>query len=128
MSFRLKAGKYDIIWPIYFLKYCLSMICFTFFGQIFILLISAFKCKEGRIYYSSTIKNCKIGTWFYIGIPFACIGIIIQIILSYITISMYYQADFINEGNNLLKKRSSILDIIFLFNKIIIIIIFGFDK
>ena len=127
MSFRLKAGKYNILWPICILKYCLPIICKTFFGQIFILLISAFKCPEGRLYYNSK-ASCTIGTWFYVGVPISCFAIIIQIILSYVTISMYYQADFISEGNNLLKKRSSISDIIFLMNKIIFIIMFGFDK
>ena len=127
MSFRLKAGKYNILWPICILKYCLPIICKTFFGQIFILLISAFKCPEGRLYYNSKAP-CTVGTWFYVGVPISCLAIIIQIVLSYVTISMYYQADFISEGNNLLKKRSSISDIIFLMNKIIFIIMFGFDK
>jgi hypothetical protein len=44
------------------------------------------------------------------------------------TISMYYNADFIIEGNDLLKKRSATPDLIFLVCKIIIIITFGFDK
>ena len=128
MSFRLNSGKYNILWPIYILKYCLPIISQTFFGQIFILLISAFKCKEGRYYYNSKSTDCKIGTWYYIGIPISILAIIIQLLLSYITNSMYYQADFIIEGNNTLKKRTSTTDIILLFNKIILIIIFGFDK
>ena len=42
---------------------------------------------------------------------------------------MYYQADFISEGNDLLKKRTSIPDIIiFLLTKIVLIMTFGFDK
>ena len=41
---------------------------------------------------------------------------------------MYYNADFIIEGNDLLKKRSSIPDIVFLFCKIIVLMAFGFDK
>jgi hypothetical protein len=53
---------------------------------------------------------------------------ILQILLAYLTISMYYIADFITEGNNILKKRTSIPDVIFLFCKIIIITTFGFDE
>ena len=128
MSFRLNAGKYNILWPIDILKYCLPIMSQTLFGQIFILLISAFKCKGGRLYYNSKVDGCKVGTWYYVGLPISIIAIVLQLLLSYITISMYYQADFILEGNNILKKRTSSSDIIFLINKIILIIIFGFDK
>ena len=128
MCFRLNARKYNVLWPITILKYCLPIICKTFYGQIFILLISAFKCKGGRLYYNSKIKNCKVGNWFYIGVPISSLAIIFQFILSYITNSMYYQADFIIEGKNLLKKRTSTTDIILLFIKMILIITFGFDK
>ena len=113
MSFRLKSGKYDIQWPITLLKYLLPMLCSTFFGHIFLLLTSTFKCLMGKLYYAATI-TCEIGLWYYITAPLSIISMIAQIILSYITISIYYQADFIIEGNNLLKKRSSISDIIFL--------------
>ena len=65
MCFRLKKGKYNILWPINILKYILPLITSTFFGQIFILLISAFKCKEGRLYYNSK-ASCTIGPWFYV--------------------------------------------------------------
>ena len=42
---------------------------------------------------------------------------------------MYYQHDFINEEKDLiLKKRSSTPEIIFLINKMILVIAFGFDK
>jgi hypothetical protein len=44
------------------------------------------------------------------------------------TISMYYNADCFIEGNDPLKKRTSIPDIIFLFCKVIINITFGYDK
>ena len=44
------------------------------------------------------------------------------------TLSMHYQVDFINEGKDTIKKRNSTQEIFFLLNKIILIIIFGFDK
>ena len=81
MCFRLNARKYNVLWPITILKYCLPIICKTFYGQIFILLISAFKCKGGRLYYNSKIKNCKVGNWFYIGVPISSLAIIFQFIL-----------------------------------------------
>ena len=127
MSFRLKSGKYDIQWPISFLKYLLPILCFTFFGQIFLLLTSVFRCLTGRLYYAATV-SCEIGPWYYVTAPLSILSLIAQIIISYMTISIYYQADFINEGKNLLKKRTSLPDIIFFVNKIIVIIIFEFDK
>ena len=127
MSFRLKDGKYNILWPICILKYCLPIICFTFFGQFFLLLISIFICKSDKTYYDDRVP-CRRYKYFYLCAPTSIIGIIIQIILSYITISMYFIPDFINRGNDLLKKRTSTPELIFLFCKIIIIIIFTFDK
>ena len=105
----------------------MPVICFTFFGHSFILLISPFKCLQGRLYYTSK-ASCEIGLLFYFNAPLSVIVIIIQLLLSYLTISMYYNADFIIEGNDLLKKRTSIPDIVFLFCKIIVLMAFGFDK
>ena len=127
MSLRLKSGNYSILWPISILKYFLPIICHTFFGHTFLLLLSIFKCITGKLYYGSKI-SCEINILVYFNAPLSVIAMIIQIFLSYLTISMYYNADFIIEGNDLLKKRTSIPDIIFLFCKIIIIITFVFDK
>ena len=127
MSLRLKKGKFNVLWPMCILKYCLSFICSTFFGQTFLLLISAFVCTNGKTYYDENVI-CGQSIFYYFSFPTSIIAIFIQIILSYITISMLYQPDFIYEGNNLLKKRSSKPDIIFLFCKILINIIFLFDK
>ena len=127
MSFRLKEGKYNILWPLVILKYCLPLMCFTFFGQSFLLLISAFKCLSGKLYYGSK-AICPINGLFYFNVILSSLAIIIQIFLSYITISMHFIPDFITEGDNLLKKRTSLPDIIFFFCKIIIILTFNFDK
>ena len=77
MAFRFKKGKYNIIWPVEILKYVLPIISCTFFGQIFALLISAFKCPTGRLYYNANV-SCTIGNWFYIIVPIGAIAIIIQ--------------------------------------------------
>ena len=58
----------------------------------------------------------------------AIIAILIQIMLSYVSISMNYYPDFFPEAYNFMKKRSSFPDVIFMFSKILIIIIFIFDK
>ena len=44
------------------------------------------------------------------------------------TISLYYHCDFVYEAGDVLKKNNPIPDIVFLFNKIIIIITFMFDE
>ena len=128
MCLRFKAGKYNFLWPITILCYALPIISKTFFGQIFLLLISIFKCIYGKqLYYASTTQ-CEIGTWYYITMPLCCIALLLQVILSYTTISLYYQPDFIYDNNDTLKKTNPIPDFIFLLNKILIIIIFMFDK
>ena len=127
MAFRLKEGKYNILWPICILKYCLPIICFTFFGQLFLLLLSIFICRNDKTYYDDKIP-CRKNRFFYLSAPTSILGIIIQLILSYITISMYFVPDFINRGSDLLKKRTSMPELFFLFCKIFIIVIFIFDK
>ena len=128
MCLRFKAGKYNILWPITILCYALPIISKTFFGQIFLLLISIFKCIYGKTLYYASTTQCEVGTWYYITMPLCCIALLVQIILSYITISLYYQPDFIYDNNDTLKKTNPIPDFIFLLNKILIIIIFLFDK
>ena len=126
MCIQLKQGKYSIIWPITILKYCLPLIC-TFFGQTFLLLITVFDCRNDKTYFDDNVP-CRTGTWYYYSCPLSIIAMLIQVILSYLTISMNYYPDFFLEENYLGKKRSSFPDIIFLFCKILIIIIFVFDK
>lgn len=128
MCLRFMVGKYNILWPINILRYALPIICITFFGQLFLILLSIFKCiYDNKLYYAADVE-CQIGSWYYITCPICCIGIILQIILSYITISLYYQADFICENTNVLKKNNPLSELIFMLNKILIIIIFMFDK
>ena len=78
MSIRLKKGKYNIIWPVCVLKYCLPMICYTFFGHTFLLLISIFKCLKGTLYYFS-IASCEINTLFYFNASLSVIIMLLQI-------------------------------------------------
>ena len=125
MSIRLKKGKYNIIWPITILKYCLPLM-WTFFGPTFLLLITVFYCRNGKTYFAPNM-DCRSGTWYFYGYPITIIAIIIQVILAYLTVSMHYRPDFYVEGDNLLKKRCSFPDVIFLFCKILILVIFIFD-
>ena len=128
MCTRFMAGKFNILWPICILCYALPLICQTFFGQIFLMLISIFKCMSESILYYGSTAECHIENWYYVTLPICCIGLIIQISLSYVTLSLYYQADFICETGDVIKKTNPVPDIIFLINKMLIIITFCFDK
>ena len=94
MSLRLKAKKYNIIWPIYLLKYILPIFFESFFGQTYLLIISLFYCKNGKSYYNSEL-SCRNNTYFYVLTPFSIFALIIQIFISFITVSVYYQPEYI---------------------------------
>ena len=131
MSYKLKSNtNYNILWPITFLKYCLPIFFITFFGQTFLLIISLFECRDGKSYYDKDFSCEKNDVWFYVLLPFAIIALFIQILISLITASMYYKPDYIidNKIDSVLVKRNTISDIYFLLCKIIIIILFLFDK
>ena len=129
MSIRLKAKKYNILWPIYLLKYILPIFFVSFFGQTYLLIISLFFCKNGKSYYNSEL-SCRNGTYFYVLAPFSIIALIIQIFFSFITVSVYYQPEYIinKKKNYILIKRNSLSDIVFLFCKILIISILTFAQ
>ena len=128
MTFRLKSNNYRVLWPIYILKYSLPIFFISFFGQTFLLMLTLFTCTNGKSYYNSNI-SCKQDIYFYSVVPITIIGIIIQIILSLITVSMYYQQDFINKNiNGVLTKKNSFSDVVFLICKMIIILIFNFGN
>ena len=126
MLFSNKKKK--ILWPISILKNCLPVFFISFFGQTFLLIISLYECRDGKTYYDSgTI--CKEGTFFYALIGFSILALVIQIFFSFITVSLYYQNDFIiNNNDGVLKKRNSKSELVLLLCKIIIITIFVFDR
>ena len=92
------------------------------------ILLSAFKCIHSNKLYYAGDAECEIGNWYYITLVVASISIILQINLSYVTVSLYYHADFIYESGDILKRNNPFPDIIFLVNKIVIIITFMFDQ
>ena len=124
---KLKIKKYNIYISI--LKIALPLISFVFFGQILGFLISIFLCDINSKYsiIDSSMK-CHSGTLFYIEGVLSIIGICILFLISYITIILFYKPNFINEENDVLKKTSSIPDIILFINKIIFTIIFFIIK
>ena len=131
ISHKLKSNKNNkILWPINLLKYCLPLFFITFFGQTFLLIISLFEFRNGKSYYDENFSFKKNSIWFYALLPFAVVALLIQIFISLITVSMYYKPDYIidNKIDSVLVKRNTISDIYFLLCKIIIIILFIFDR
>ena len=128
MIFAFNNKKKKIVWPISILKYCLPIFFITFFGQTFLLIISLFECRDGKTYYDSE-RLCKNGNYYFILGIVSILALIIQIFFSFITVSLYYQNDFIiNNNDGVLKKRSSKSELVLLLCKIIIILIFVFDR
>ena len=127
--FGFKSKKKKLIWPISILKYCLPIFFNTFFGQTFLLIISLFECRDGKTYYDSEVV-CKNDAYFYALGAASILAILIQIFFGFITVSLYYQNDFIINNNNdgVLKKRNSKSELVLLLCKILIIFIFIFDR
>ena len=130
MTVILNDKNNKIIWPVNILKFCLPIFFITFFGQTLLLIISLFECRDGKTYYDSE-SNCREGIFFYILTIFSILILIIQFFFAFLTSSMYYKSDFINfnkNEENVLRKRNSYSEIVFLLCKIIIIFIFVFDS
>ena len=129
MILRFKSKKYNFLWPLYILKYCLPIIFITFFGQTFILILSVYECTNGITFYDENY-SCPNKKAFRILYPLTVFPIIIQIFFGFITVTLYFIPDYIsiNNNNSVLVKRNTLSDISFLFCKIIIIAFFIFDK
>ena len=127
MSYRIKNKNYKILWPIPILKFCLPFISVFFFGQIFLLLTTIFDCQNGKAYVSKELA-CRTGIWFSIEAPLTIIAIILFVLLSLITNNLYYKSTFVRDDSDVLKKTNCYPDIMLLFNKIFIIILFILDN
>ena len=125
--FKIKKNNLKVIWPISVLRFCLPICCIGFFGQIALILTTLFNCTNGHAYISEYLP-CREGSLFIYFSPFIFIAIFFHFILSLITNILYYKSLFIKDKSDILKKTNSIPDIIFLFTKIIIILVFAFDK
>ena len=125
-AFRMKYRKLEIFWPIEVLKLTLPVISYFFFGQIFIVLTSVFYCRKEELY-ESPYLNCLDGLWIYYLKPVAIIGIILQIIIGFITNSLYFTQYFEKKRSDLLKRIDTFPDVIFMFMKISIMFLFISD-
>ena len=117
---KSKIVHYNIY--ISFLSIVLQLVCFTFFGQIFELLIIIFKCENNSSVIDSTLE-CRKGIWFYFDGALCLICLLFLIYYSISSISVFYKPNFIIEENDVLKKTSSYPELVLFANKIIFLII-----
>ena len=117
---KTKIVHYNIY--ISFFKLVLQLVCFTFFGQIFELLITVFICENNHSIIDNTLE-CRKGTWFYFDGILCIVCLIFLIYFSISSISIYYKPNFIIEENDVLKKTSSTPELVLFANKIIFLII-----
>ena len=120
-------NKLKIIWPIIILRCFLPILCFGFFGQIVLFLFTLFDCQNGKSYVSSRM-SCRTGYAYLFIKPFNIVSILLLFPLSLITNTLYYKTLFVQSKSDALKKTNSIPDIILLFTKTIIILLFIYDK
>ena len=114
---------------IFFLQLATQLICYTFFSQIFGLLITIFMCDFSNKYSIIDFSlKCRSGVWFYVDGTLCILCIILLIYYSFTTILVFYKPNFILDESDILKKSNSIPDIIFFINKIIFIISIHFVK
>lgn len=101
-----------------FLKICIQIVCFTFFGQIFGLLSSIFICENNSSIIDESL-TCRSGFWFYIDSILSSICLIFILYYSFSSILVFYKPNFIMEENDTLKKTNSIPELVLFANKII---------
>ena len=122
---KKKIPYYNIY--ISFLSLALPLICFTFYGQILGFLLSIYLCdSEGKLSLIDSSLKCRTGTWFYIESVLGILCSIFLTFISFVTILIFYRPNFILEENDVLKKTSSIPELILFINKIIFLLIFNF--
>lgn len=126
MSYRIKNKKLNILWPISLLKFCLPFFSICFFGQTFLLLTTIFDCQNGFAYVSKELV-CRTGIWFVIDAPLSAIAMILLAFIALITNNLYYKSSFVREGSDILKKTNCLPDVMLLFTKMFVIIMFILD-
>ena len=117
---KSKVSHYKLY--ISFLKICIQIVCFTFFGQIFGLLSSIFICENNSSIIDESLK-CQSGFWFYFDSILCIICLIFIVYYSFSSILLFYKPNFIMEENDTLKKTNSIPELVLFANKIIFTII-----
>ena len=127
LCIAIKKERLNRMWPISILRFFLPICSTGFFGQILIFLVALFDCDDGHSYISSKLP-CRSGKVYLYFSPFIIISIALLFFIAFITNNLYYKSLFLISESDVLKKTNSIPDIIFLFTKIITIILFINDS
>ena len=127
MLYRIRNNRRKIMWPILILRYSLPILCFGFYGQIFLMFTTIFYCRKS-VSSTSPYFKCRPGHWFNKIKPIAGIAMFLNFLIAFITNTLYYKPIFMRSDVDLLKKSNSLPDVLLLFTKMIIISIFIFDK
>ena len=127
MAFRIKYRKVYHYWIIDILKYTLPIISYFFFGQIFIVLTSVFYCRKEESY-ESPYLHCLEGIWIYSMKPAAILALILQIIIGFVTNTLYYIQYFEKKSSDLFKKIDTFPDVVFMITKMAIMLLFISDE
>ena len=108
------------------LKSIIPFISSFFFGQIFFTLLTPFYCDENNTHsFFSESYNCLGGLWFDVESILCIISIVFLFFISYITNLIFYNPMCLRAKN---KKIHSLTDVIFLFTKIIMNLLFLFFR
>ena len=123
---KMYNNNLQSLWSIYILGFIFPFISSSFFGQIFYTLLTVFTCEDNSDYsYFSSSYKCLEGIWFYVQAPLSMISIIILFVISYITNLIFYNPMCLRAKN---RKIHSLTDVIFLFTKIVMNILFIFFR
>ncbi len=105
------------------MRIVLPTISLSFFGQIFETLLLIYLCDKDGISANMNMIKCPNSTIYYILSVFSFFAILFLLIISYISISIYYKPSFMKDNSNSLTKINSFPNIVFFFNKILFIIL-----
>ena len=105
------------------MRIVLPTVSLSFFGQIFEILILIYLCDNDGISTNSNTIKCPNSTMYYILFVLSSIAILFLLIISYISISMYFKPSFMVDKSSSLQKIDSYPNKIFFFNKIIFIVL-----
>jgi hypothetical protein len=95
----------------------------TFFGQIFEFLILLYLCEENEDKTKYNSFKCPSEAVFYSFSVLCVIAVIFLLIISFITISVYFKPLFMKDKNDSLKKITSFSNLVFFVNKILFVVL-----
>ena len=119
--------KIKLLWAINILKFCLPLFSITIYSQIFLTLMKIFDDYKGDLSVSFNIRERNKVLFSYLG-PITIIALILLTIIAFVTNILYLKPITDDSNSDILKKFNSFPDIIFLFTKIGINLIFTLDK